>query len=221
MKLTENIHARDFFLAPNLMSAARVILILPIVYFLSLPWEHSGKICLLLMGVAAITDFLDGFLARKYNKITRLGLILDPLADKLMTIAVIIGLIIYRAFPFWLALAIMGRDLVILGAAALLAGDSDRIPPSDVYGKYYFASIAALIIADITYFDFGLKLFTIITIVLLGITMISYGFRLVALKQGRELNDHPLNNKTLHYLVGIIWNAAVLVSVYLAVKSLV
>ncbi len=204
----------DFFLPPNLLSELRMLLVIPIIYFLSSDIRGAHYIILGLLVLAGLTDFFDGFLARRLNQITRLGLIMDPLSDKVVTIALLIGLILHREFPIWLALAIMGRDLIILIAAASMAGKTDEIPPSDLYGKFYFASVAFLLVSSILHYKFGQTLFEIITIILLPVTMISYGFRLRALKAGTALDAHPLNNRILHNIVRVVWYASLIPYLY-------
>jgi len=221
MDRLKKIRFSDFFLPANLLSQLRMLLVIPIIYFLSSDIEGARYISLALLVLAGVTDYFDGYLARRLNHITRLGLILDPLSDKVITIALIIGLVLHREFPLWLALAIMGRDLIILIAAAAMAGKSDNIPPSDIYGKYYFSSIAFLLISSILHYKFGQTLFEMITVVLLIVTLTSYGFRLRAIRLGRNLDDHFLNKRLYHIILRIIWYGALIPFLYFFLTNII
>lgn len=101
---------------PNVISIARVILTLPVAYLLL---EERFSEALLLFFVAGISDGLDGFLAKRFNWHSRLGSILDPLADKILLVASYLCLAWVELIPWWLVILVMGRDVVIvLGAAA-------------------------------------------------------------------------------------------------------
>jgi CDP-diacylglycerol--glycerol-3-phosphate 3-phosphatidyltransferase len=87
-----------------------------------------------LFAVAAVTDFLDGYLARRWGVTTTLGSFLDTTADKLLVSGALIALVaVDRASP-WIATIIVGRELVILGLRGVVAADGTVFPPS-VWGK--------------------------------------------------------------------------------------
>ena len=71
--------------------------------------------------IASITDYLDGILARRHNLVTSLGKLLDPLADKLLTSAVMIMLIPLGKIPAWLVFIIIGRDITVTGLRSIAA----------------------------------------------------------------------------------------------------
>jgi cardiolipin synthase len=91
---------------------------------------------LTLLAIAAATDGIDGFIARRYRQITRLGAWLDPVADKLLLTAVYVSLGIMAVIPAWLVWLVVGRDVVILAmaAAGLLFTRHRDFPPS-IWGK--------------------------------------------------------------------------------------
>jgi cardiolipin synthase len=99
---------------PNAISMVRVLLVAPICWLL---WQQRWSFALLLVAVAGASDGLDGFLARHYGWQSRLGGILDAVADKLLLIACFVILAWRQQAPAWLASTVCGRDLVIaLGA---------------------------------------------------------------------------------------------------------
>ena len=101
---------------PNLLTILRILLV-PVIILLILRQRYQAAMWLLL--VAGITDALDGFIARRFNQLTHLGAILDPLADKTLIVATFLVLAGKGLVPWWLAGAVVLRDLVILcGAGA-------------------------------------------------------------------------------------------------------
>ena len=102
----------NFRFVPNLICVVRMILVAPIVLFLV---RSEFELALLLFFIAGFSDGLDGFLARRFDWRTRLGGILDPLADKLLMFSVYITLTYIGLNPFWLAAVVIGRDVLIVG----------------------------------------------------------------------------------------------------------
>ena len=105
---------------PNLLSLSRVVLAPVIWYFLRLDTPGATATAAGLVILAGVTDGLDGYLARKMGGVTRLGIALDPIADKLFALLLVMGLILYRGFPIWLAAAVVARDAIILIGGLLL-----------------------------------------------------------------------------------------------------
>ncbi|EXJ14655.1 CDP-alcohol phosphatidyltransferase family protein [Imhoffiella purpurea] len=101
---------------PNIISVLRLIAVIPVVYLL-LAKEFGWA--LLLFAAAGASDGLDGFLAKHYGWQSRLGGILDPLADKALLICCFLVLGALGLIPLWLVLAVIFRDLVIVGGAVL------------------------------------------------------------------------------------------------------
>ena len=101
---------------PNVLSMIRLLGV-PVFLWLVLVVERDGWAVLLLMAAGA-TDWLDGQVARRYGAFTRLGQLLDPLADRLYILATLAGLVIRDGIPWWWAGAIIGRD-VVLGLTTL------------------------------------------------------------------------------------------------------
>jgi cardiolipin synthase len=101
---------------PNLLTGIRILLVVPLIYVLR---QENYFLSLWIIIVAGASDGLDGFLAKHYQWQSRLGSILDPLADKLLLISSFIVLALLGHLPYWLMLLVLSRDLVIiLGALA-------------------------------------------------------------------------------------------------------
>jgi cardiolipin synthase len=103
---------------PNAISFARIALI-P-VFFTMIVDEDTTKAGLILFGVVAATDWVDGVVARATGQVSEVGKVLDPVADRLAIAAGLIALVIRGAFPLWAALLILVRDAAILVAGLVL-----------------------------------------------------------------------------------------------------
>ena len=100
---------------PNLLTSVRIFMIPILVVIYYLPWEGRFYTCAIIFALAAITDWLDGFLARKLNQMTPFGAFFDPVADKLMVSIALVLLVASYSNPL-LTLAsavIVGREIVI------------------------------------------------------------------------------------------------------------
>lgn len=101
---------------PNIISILRILLVIPTINYL---WHNEFGKALALFFIAGASDGLDGFLARRFGWMTRLGSLLDPLGDKLLMTAIYFTLGLMDLLPVWLVALVIGRDLVIvLGALA-------------------------------------------------------------------------------------------------------
>ena len=176
---------RELLQLPNLMSIARILLIPFIGYYLMQPGSRATLVSVCLLVAAGITDFLDGYLARRRGQITDIGTALDPIADKLLAGALVVLLVLSRGFPVWLAAVILGRDILILAAGSVLLRKRQAVTPANLTGKYTFTSIAALLGSYILRFDFGMLLFTYLTVVLIAASLFNYGRLFVIVSQGK------------------------------------
>lgn len=116
--------------AANVITFARLCLI-PVSFILLLRGENVPAT--VLFGLTAATDFLDGMVARKTNTVTRLGQILDPVVDRLLVIAAVLGLLVVGRLPVWVVVVVLLRDLyLVAGGAFLISAHGIRIPVSYV-----------------------------------------------------------------------------------------
>lgn len=119
---------------PNILTTIRFFLIpvFYIVYFSSI--ENSMEIAIIIFLISGITDILDGYIARKYDLITKWGTVLDPLADKLMTLTVLFCLSYSKIIPFWIFILILFKELfMIIGGINLFK--YKKVLPAKYYGK--------------------------------------------------------------------------------------
>ncbi|MEK7774988.1 MAG: CDP-alcohol phosphatidyltransferase family protein [Candidatus Zixiibacteriota bacterium] len=190
---------------PNLLSLSRVVIAPFVIIALSVDSLAGTLVAVALVILAGITDGLDGYLARKSGQSDRIGATIDPLADKVFAVIVVVGLILYRDFPLWLAGLIIVRDLLIVSAGAILVKQRDAVMPSNLTGKYAFASIAVLMGSATIRFDYGTQFLTWVCAVLLIASMINYTRVFVAVRSGKSTPlfvDSPMKRQMR--LIGIL-----------------
>jgi CDP-diacylglycerol--glycerol-3-phosphate 3-phosphatidyltransferase len=115
---------------PNLLSICRILLVPPLVVVLLTKFEGKEWWGLGLFLLAAVMDFLDGFLARKRKEVTRLGTLLDPAADKILISAAFISLVELdpRVVPAWMVVVIIAREFAVTSLRSFAAAESLVIP---------------------------------------------------------------------------------------------
>jgi CDP-diacylglycerol--glycerol-3-phosphate 3-phosphatidyltransferase len=94
--------------------------------------------------VAAGTDLLDGYLARRWKQVTTIGTLLDPIADKLLVSAALISLVQIRALPGWMAVLIIGREFAVSGLRSIAAAEGYTIKASDLGKTKMFCQVVAI-----------------------------------------------------------------------------
>lgn len=124
--------------APNLLSLLRIALLPLLVYFLTDPGPLYGILAAITFFVASLTDFFDGYLARRHGQTSTLGKFLDPLADKLLVTAALVMLVaIDRSprVPAWIVVIIIGREIAVTGLRAIAASEG-IVLAAEQLGKY-------------------------------------------------------------------------------------
>ena len=135
----EEFEASDRILTvPNLLSFLRLALV-PV--FLILLVDGQDFLALVVLAVSGFTDFLDGYLARRLNQVSKLGQLLDPAADRLYILAALLGLGWRDLIPLWLVAVIIARDLMLLVLAGLLARAGHGAFPVNWVGKWATACL--------------------------------------------------------------------------------
>lgn len=101
---------------PNIITGLRLAAVPPVALLL---WLREYECALILFALAGVSDGVDGYLARRFNWKSHWGTVMDPLADKLLLVVTTATLALKGLLPVWLFALIMGRDVVLLGGAAL------------------------------------------------------------------------------------------------------
>jgi len=121
----------------NHLSFSRILLTAPIFYFLQ-NMEQSDfhrYFALFLMILAAITDYLDGYFARKYDHVTEFGKIIDPIADKFAVGVITLILFLKGMIPLYILIVVVARDVLIFLGGLIISNKIGRVLPSNLLGK--------------------------------------------------------------------------------------
>ncbi|MCL4475798.1 MAG: CDP-diacylglycerol--glycerol-3-phosphate 3-phosphatidyltransferase [Nitrospirae bacterium] len=152
---------------PTIITLSRIVLI-PFFVLIAPDRPFLGA---LIFGVASVTDFLDGYLARKTGQITKFGIILDPIADKFLVISALILLVDMARLSAWIAIVIIVREFLVTGLRAV-ALSKDIVIPAEMGGKLKtFSQITAILCLIISMNIFGVDLYDV-GIVLIWIALI-------------------------------------------------
>ena len=131
---------------PNKLTVSRFGLTIAFLLAMFRPFPYSETVAFLLFVCASITDWLDGAIARSRKLITNFGILMDPLADKILTCSAVIALVDTGAFAPWMAVVIVSRELAITGLR-LLAASKQKLLAAERFGKHKTISQMVAIIA--------------------------------------------------------------------------
>lgn len=134
---------------PNLLTMVRFLLIPVFVYFFFSQNQYNLEIAVSVFILSGITDTLDGYIARRLNQITKLGIVLDPLADKIMLITVLASVTISNNIPVWIIAVVALKELLMIAGAISLYKERYIVIPANIFGKIstilsYMAILAVL-----------------------------------------------------------------------------
>lgn len=132
---------------PNILSALRLVLLPVFLYFASQDQFVTAGV---LITVISLTDLLDGYLARRHHWVSQLGKVLDPLADKLTQISVIIVFFLHLPQYRWIFWVLLGKEAVMLIGAAILLHQGVKLPGAAMWGKvatalFYLTAVLVLL----------------------------------------------------------------------------
>lgn len=169
---------------PNMLTVIRLLLIPVFIRYYT-----SGELIMALTVylVAGVTDVLDGYIARRYDLSTKLGTVLDPLADKLMLLTALGCLSFSAIIPMWVFyIVVLKEGAMILGAAIMYFGHINRVIPSNVFGKiativFYIAVATSLLEAKPFYRDLTMMG----AVIIMGVAFVNYLYL--------YFRDHPAN----------------------------
>lgn len=119
---------------PNRITIFRIIIIVIFIPTILHNTMISSYVAMLLFITAAISDYIDGYIARKYNVISTFGKVMDPLADKIMTLTAILCFVQLNLIPAWMVIVIVGREFLVSGIR-ILAADEGKIIMASNWGK--------------------------------------------------------------------------------------
>lgn len=139
---------------PNKLTVMRMIMVPFLVLFMLTGWGGNANrwICLAIFAVASVTDWFDGYLARKYNLVTNFGKFMDPLADKLLVCSAMICLIEMERLAAWIVIVIIAREFIISGFR-LIAVENGVVIAANYWGK--FKTVSQMIMIILLILNFG------------------------------------------------------------------
>ncbi|MER3422033.1 MAG: CDP-diacylglycerol--glycerol-3-phosphate 3-phosphatidyltransferase [Nitrospiraceae bacterium] len=152
--LVVKLHARDTNVnLPNLLTFARILLIPVFVLLFSTPTPDRSLAAALVFVVAAVTDLLDGYLARRRSQVTKLGRLLDPIADKLLVLSGLVLLVQFQRVAALVAILIIAREVAVTGIRAIAAAEG-IVLAAETMGKYKMTAQVIAIVMLILEEDF-------------------------------------------------------------------
>ncbi len=131
---------------PNYISFFRIFLVPFAIATLFIQFPYHYHVAVALYIVAASSDSLDGYLARKLNQESKMGILLDPIADKLLHVLLMISLVILEAFPLWIVMLLVARELIV--DTSLKYATIEKLfikPPYYAKFKSFFIDIAIVL----------------------------------------------------------------------------
>ena len=138
---------------PNILTMVRIFLIPVMAVLLLSPTQDAGFWAAAVFAVASVTDWLDGYLARRMGIVTIFGKFLDPIADKLIVMAALIMILPFNRVPAWMVLVILGREIIITGLRGIASSEGIIISASDL-GKFKTIFQIVAILGLLLHYDY-------------------------------------------------------------------
>jgi CDP-diacylglycerol--glycerol-3-phosphate 3-phosphatidyltransferase len=142
---------------PNQLTTSRLVLTVVFLFAVFLEFPGNRTLALIVFVVASITDWLDGAIARSRKLITNFGILMDPLADKILTCSAFIAFVGRDYIPAWMVVVVVARELTITGLR-LLAASKSVVLAAERYGKHktisQMVTISAILL-KVSYPDWG------------------------------------------------------------------
>lgn len=129
---------------PNSLTLLRIFFVPLLVALLLTQGPNTDLWAVAVFLLAAVTDLLDGYLARRNHQVSRLGILLDPIADKLLTSAAFISLVELRLIPAWIVVIIIGREFAVSGLRAIASAEGVVISASELGKTKMVFEVAAI-----------------------------------------------------------------------------
>jgi CDP-diacylglycerol---glycerol-3-phosphate 3-phosphatidyltransferase len=139
---------------PNILTMTRIAAIPLMAVLLLSPSQPAGLWATIVFSLASITDWLDGYLARRMGIVTIFGKFLDPIADKLIVMAALIMILPYGRVPAWMVLVILGREIIITGLRGIASSEGIVIQASNL-GKFKTIFQLVAIIGLLLHYDYN------------------------------------------------------------------
>jgi len=188
---------------PNALTVLRILAIPVLVWLLRDPAPRAARAAFCVYFAASVTDFLDGYLARRFGLVSPLGKLLDPLADKLLVVSALIMVAVADrtpTVPGWLLVVVIGRELAVTGLRSIAAAEG-VVLGAEASGKLKMIlqtiGVHALIIHytyfGVSFYSVGMTLLLASAVVGVWSAVEYYAcvFRALARREGQDTAGHP------------------------------
>lgn len=164
---------------PNKLTILRIILVPVFMAFLMADSSMFQLVAMIVFIAASVTDWLDGYLARKNNQITSFGKFMDPLADKMLTTAAFLGLMHYGYVSAWALVIILAREFMVSGIR-MAAAERGVVIAASMWGKFKTVAQMVTIIASILLISIPLMPVGVTHVVISVMVWVSTGLTLIS-----------------------------------------
>lgn len=151
---------------PNILTILRMFMVPLFLFCFFSGMENKMAISFTIVLLAGVTDFLDGYIARRYKLITKFGIAMDPLADKMMLVAVLLSLTVKQVLPPWILIVVAVKECTLILGALLLHRHHEIVIPANRIGKAatitFYVAVLAIALKTSFYMIFML-LFVVLT----------------------------------------------------------
>jgi CDP-diacylglycerol--glycerol-3-phosphate 3-phosphatidyltransferase len=151
--MSSDVRRNPIWNLPNILTLLRIALIPVMAVLLLSPSREAAFWAAAVFAVASVTDWLDGYLARRMEIVTTFGKFLDPIADKMIVMAALVMMLPYQRVPAWMVLVILGREIIITGLRGLASTEGIVIPASNL-GKFKTIFQITAILGLLLHFDY-------------------------------------------------------------------
>lgn len=184
----------QIFTISNALSFFRLLLVLPVWYTLNNFHDETYRIITFSLCIlAAVTDYLDGYVARKRNEITEVGKIIDPLADKILVAVLAIKLFLIGELSGYFLLVIVLRDIIIFIGGILISLKLKKVLPSNLLGKITVTIIGfvfLMVIAGLKKQNISFQIIYYSSIFLIYASLLGYIIRALEFLKKNKENEH-------------------------------
>ena len=187
----EQVRVRDIlFTWSNFISLTRIFAALPVVYIYHTNGQTITPLIVGLIVYAILSDYLDGYIARKTDRVTEWGKILDPVADKICAFILFLYAVWAGLIPLWFFVVEVARDALIMSGSYFIKWQHGKVPMAVMSGKWSVNALAAYWMSAFFFPELtGVQLFFMgISLTLMFFSLIDYFHRFVLIRQGAEFN---------------------------------
>ncbi len=175
--VTRDPDTRDFFTIANMISLLRILLTVPALWCFAADRWIWGMV---ILGICVISDWADGFVARKTHSVSHFGKVIDPFADKVVAIAMMLLMVIKMDFPLYFVIVLALRDLSIFIIGNMLYRRRSVVGGANIAGKVFIVVLTVAGVLWLLEYYLGILLYAeIVLYIAFGLMLLSWGVYLV------------------------------------------